>query len=211
MGSESRREREKEEMKELILGAAGDIVAEDGFDKLSIRKIAARIEYSPAIIYHYFGDKEEIIQQLLKSGYQKVMTAVATAVRGEGEALERLKSSMEQYILTALEMKEAFIAVHMNSSSWIQAHTSSLQKGAAGSNAALGVLYQCVREVNLGAGIAIEEEDAETLERTTQLIVVSAIGFVLKLIVEKDTDPDQKRKLIEYYCNDMVPRMAIIK
>ena len=58
MTIEKRRKREIEEMRELILKAASEIMSSDGFDKLSIRKIARKIEYSPSIIYHYFDNKE---------------------------------------------------------------------------------------------------------------------------------------------------------
>lgn len=41
----------------------------EGIENISIRKIADRIEYSPAIIYHYFQDKDDIINHLMKTGY----------------------------------------------------------------------------------------------------------------------------------------------
>lgn len=77
MVKENRREREIEEMKELILSSASAIVASEGFEKLSIRKIAKSIEYSPAIIYHYFKDKEEIINILMQRGYKVTVTSKA--------------------------------------------------------------------------------------------------------------------------------------
>ena len=56
------RERRHERTKEAILSAALDIIAESGPDDLSIREIARRIDYSPAGLYEYFGNKDEIIQ-----------------------------------------------------------------------------------------------------------------------------------------------------
>jgi AcrR family transcriptional regulator len=72
MTIEERREREKEEMRELILSAADEIVASEGFDKLSVRKIANKIEDSASIIYHYFTDKDEILHNLMQRGYKKM-------------------------------------------------------------------------------------------------------------------------------------------
>ncbi|MDO8366560.1 MAG: TetR/AcrR family transcriptional regulator [Saprospiraceae bacterium] len=60
MGIASRKEREKAEMRRLILGAAHDIFKENGYDGLNIRSIAERIEYSPATIYLYYKDKNEL-------------------------------------------------------------------------------------------------------------------------------------------------------
>ena len=60
MGISQRKEREKEEMRRLILDAANRIFREKGFDGVSIRNIAEAIEYSPATIYLYYKDKNEI-------------------------------------------------------------------------------------------------------------------------------------------------------
>ena len=51
MGIEDRREFEKFEMKNKIKDAAIALIEHEGYEKLSIRKIAAKIEYSPTTIY----------------------------------------------------------------------------------------------------------------------------------------------------------------
>lgn len=61
MGIASRKEREKEEMRRLILDAALRLFREKGYDGVSIRNIAEAIEYSPATIYLYYKDKSEIL------------------------------------------------------------------------------------------------------------------------------------------------------
>lgn len=70
MGTTERKEREKLELKDQILFAAKQIMAAEGQEKLSIRKIAALIEYSPGTIYLYFKDKDEIIFELTQMGFQ---------------------------------------------------------------------------------------------------------------------------------------------
>ena len=61
MGISERREREKQELREKILEKAKEILIKEGQDNLSIRNIATAIEYSPATIYLYFQDKDEIV------------------------------------------------------------------------------------------------------------------------------------------------------
>lgn len=56
------RERRHKRTKEAILEAALDIIAESGPANLSIRELARRIDYSPAGLYEYFGNKDEIVQ-----------------------------------------------------------------------------------------------------------------------------------------------------
>ncbi len=64
MSIASRKNREKAEMRALILSAAHDIFKDKGYDGLNIRSIAERIEYSPATIYLYYKDKNEIFYAL---------------------------------------------------------------------------------------------------------------------------------------------------
>lgn len=60
MSITERKEREKKEMRQAILDAALDLFQAKGYDAVSIRNIAEAIEYSPATIYLYFKDKNEI-------------------------------------------------------------------------------------------------------------------------------------------------------
>ncbi|MCS7036324.1 MAG: TetR/AcrR family transcriptional regulator [Saprospiraceae bacterium] len=64
MSIADRKEREKEEMRRNILSAALGLFREKGYDGVSIRNIADAIEYSPATIYLYFRDKNEIFAAL---------------------------------------------------------------------------------------------------------------------------------------------------
>lgn len=81
MGIKERRNEEKEEMKKKIRNAAIDIIEKEGYEKLSIRKIAAKIEYSPTTIYLYYQDKAEIITDMCNELYRKVMVSVISATK----------------------------------------------------------------------------------------------------------------------------------
>ncbi|MFX8778120.1 helix-turn-helix domain-containing protein, partial [Acinetobacter baumannii] len=61
MGINERKEKQKLELKRLILDASMKLFVEEGFENVSIRKIADLIEYSPTTIYLYFKDKNEIL------------------------------------------------------------------------------------------------------------------------------------------------------
>ena len=60
------REKRHGKTRELILKTARNIVIEKGFDKLSLREVARRVDYSPAGIYEYFKNKEELMLALGK-------------------------------------------------------------------------------------------------------------------------------------------------
>ncbi|WP_312429818.1 TetR/AcrR family transcriptional regulator [Lacrimispora sp.] len=83
MGIRERRDVEKEEMKKKIMDAAMEVIGQEGYEKLSIRKIAAKIEYSPTTIYLYYKDKAEIITDMSDVLYRKVMGEAVAVINEE--------------------------------------------------------------------------------------------------------------------------------
>ena len=70
MGIAERKQRQKEEVKTSILRAAWEVVEKEGWQALSIRKIADAIEYSAPVIYDHFANKEAILNEFTKRGFQ---------------------------------------------------------------------------------------------------------------------------------------------
>ena len=68
MGIKERQERDREAVRRSILDAARELFVSEGFHNVSIRKIAERIEYSPAAIYGYFPSKDDIFFDLAEEG-----------------------------------------------------------------------------------------------------------------------------------------------
>lgn len=70
MGIKERQERDREAVRRGILDAARELFVAEGFQNVSIRKIAERIEYSPAAIYGYFPSKDDIFFALAEEGFR---------------------------------------------------------------------------------------------------------------------------------------------
>src|SRR5512145_1474776 len=73
MGVKERQEREREAVSRAILDAARDLFVAEGYHNVSIRKIAERIEYSPAAIYGYFPSKDDIFFALAEEGFRMLL------------------------------------------------------------------------------------------------------------------------------------------
>lgn len=73
MGHVERKQREKENVKKNMLAAAVKIAVADGWHSVTIRKIAEAIEYTPPIVYEYFENKEDLICELVNSGFRTVI------------------------------------------------------------------------------------------------------------------------------------------
>ena len=70
MGIKERQIRDREAVRRAILDAARELFVVEGFQNVSIRKIAERIEYSPAAIYGYFASKDDIFFALAEEGFR---------------------------------------------------------------------------------------------------------------------------------------------
>src|SRR5271165_3268169 len=72
MGVKERREREKVETRDKILDAARELFIAEGYDGVSMRKIADKIEYSPTAIYVHFADKDELFLEICHEDFRRL-------------------------------------------------------------------------------------------------------------------------------------------
>jgi AcrR family transcriptional regulator len=107
MGTVERRDREKRKMRDQILKAAMKLFLKEGFEKVTIRRIAEDIEYSPATIYLYFKDKNEILYALHEQGFEELYKR-QEAVLSIRDPLARLKRHGQVYMTFALEKPEYY-------------------------------------------------------------------------------------------------------
>src|SRR5438477_227341 len=101
MGVKERHERDREAIRRAILDAARELFVSEGYQTVSIRKIAERIEYSPAAIYGYFPSKDDIFFALAEEGFRLLYGDRASYTALEGlPPLERIRvifSRLYQY------------------------------------------------------------------------------------------------------------------
>lgn len=88
MGTAERRERERHELKTRILDAARELFAEEGYDAVTMRRIADKIEYSPTAIYFHFRDKHALMQELCDEDF--------SALAGEFQKIARIADPVDR-------------------------------------------------------------------------------------------------------------------
>ena len=91
------RERRHARTKKSILSAAMEIIAESGPDNLSIREIARRIDYSPAGLYEYFGNKDEIIEAVCTRS-NEILYEMLTSVPADQPFVDFMVGLGEAYL-----------------------------------------------------------------------------------------------------------------
>lgn len=108
MGVLERRQREREERREQILDAARELFAHEGFDNVTVRRIADRIEYSPGTIYGYFQDKDELLWELCQGGFTSMSQSMVDALDPSTDPLHQLTAIGKAYMRFALDYPEDF-------------------------------------------------------------------------------------------------------
>lgn len=97
MGVKERRERQKEATREGILAAARQIARTEGWQAVTIRRIAESIEYSPPTIYEYFAGKDAILHEVQREGFDQLADAVRRAAEQASRPAERLEEIGRAY------------------------------------------------------------------------------------------------------------------
>jgi AcrR family transcriptional regulator len=107
MGIAERKEKQKLEIHKQILEASMKLFVEQGFASVSIRKIAELIEYSPTTVYLYFKDKDEILFDLHKIGFQ-LFDAMNTDLGSIENPLLRLHKMGENHLRFGMDNPEYY-------------------------------------------------------------------------------------------------------
>jgi AcrR family transcriptional regulator len=97
MGSKERQERDRLRVRQAILDAARDLFVTDGYRNVSMRKIAERIEYSPAAIYSYFPSKDDIFFALAEEGFRILADLGMASADAASDPLERLRHGLRAF------------------------------------------------------------------------------------------------------------------
>ena len=108
LGSERRREREKEQRRNAILRSARKEFFEKGFRAVTVDSIARRAELSKGAIYLYFKSKEEIYAQILLRDIDKFHDRVESLLDTARSAADNLRNFAEVYAAFFISDRELF-------------------------------------------------------------------------------------------------------
>jgi AcrR family transcriptional regulator len=108
MGIAERKLRQKGEVKASILDAAWQLVEKEGWQSLSIRKIAEAIEYSAPVIYDHFANKEAILLEFTKRGFQQLNDQLINAKEKFANPEQQIEAIAYAYWRFAFNHKEYY-------------------------------------------------------------------------------------------------------
>jgi len=97
-------EKRKEQKKESIIRAALDLFVQYGFKKVSINDIAVKANVSPVTIYNHYGNKDNLVYEVIKHQLRSMMEYYKKIIYGEGTFPEKIR----EIIFTKVEIASQF-------------------------------------------------------------------------------------------------------
>ena len=90
MGVAERKEREKEQRRRAIVGAAKKLIGRHGVEGMSMNQLAEAVELNKATLYLYFGDKDDLVDAIVCEGLVLLEKEFLKAEREELSGLEEV-------------------------------------------------------------------------------------------------------------------------
>jgi AcrR family transcriptional regulator len=112
LGTTERRERERQELKTRILDAARELFAEEGYDSVTMRRIAEKIEYSATAIYFHFRDKHALMQELCDEDFGALAQQFQGIAR-IADPVDRLRRIGQAYVGFAMSHRNHYRLMFM--------------------------------------------------------------------------------------------------
>ncbi|MCC7014274.1 MAG: TetR/AcrR family transcriptional regulator [Planctomycetes bacterium] len=177
MTSADRRARERQLVQDKILGAARELFAAHGFEAVTLRKIAAAIEYAPAAIYGHFADKEQLIRTLCVRDFDD-LAALVRPMAELADPIERISAVGRVYVRFAIEHPNQYRLMFMQPSR-VEPDAAALERKGDPHRDAYAFLRHAVCEaIELGR-VRPEVRDAELVTQTIWAAVHGVVSLEL--------------------------------
>jgi AcrR family transcriptional regulator len=191
MGTKQRREREKEALRQDILDAARELFVNEGYENVSMRRVAEKIEYSPTTIYLYFEDKASLLYAICEETFAKLAKRQEAIARDSVEPIEALRLVCRAYVDFGLKYPNHYKLTFINHPQHPGDDKRHLREGSMGMKA-----YGNLR-AGVEACIKAKKFRETNIEAVTQLIWAGGHGVTSLLISMPDFPWVKKNELID--------------
>jgi len=198
MSTQARREREIENMRFAILEAATKIILEEGYDNLTMRKIADAIEYTPTTIYNYYKNKAQIVEDIVFKLYTDTVSNIKKTLESNNDVPidKRLWLGAREFINTMVSNPEMGKAVFISGT---EATTGPKGSGDPEmENDGILLLRGLIKEGQ-------EQSIVRQLDDNAAEIIISALlGFSIYAILSKSYLHENWNGMVDLYAEILI-------
>ncbi len=202
--AQRRRDRERAAARESILSAARDLARREGWDAVTMRRLANEIEYSANFTYRYFTGRDDILLALVRAGFTRLRDTMATAgheatskpaTRSEtgpsGPAAAAVRQAAHAYLDFALTEPELYQLMYSLGGVRVLATDTWIEGQAIG---------EIITDLLTDAG------DAQAPQHVLQLWATAHGLIALQVVGRVDVDPAALHTLLEDALTDCLTR-----
>jgi AcrR family transcriptional regulator len=190
MGTKERRERAKDATRHKILDAARELFVHEGYEAVSMRRIAEAIEYSPTAIYVHFKDKADLMKELCHTDYE-AFTSQAQQFAQVANPIQRIRLLARSYIQFAIEHPNHFRLMFMTKPTpeMVEMDEEEMRERGRGdpSRDGYAFLMQCVREA-IAQGW-VREDLQHDPELVAQILWTGGHGVASLTVTRAENEP----------------------
>jgi AcrR family transcriptional regulator len=184
MGVKERREREKSETRDKILDAARELFVTEGYEGVSMRRVADKIEYSPTAIYVHFADKNELFHELCRQDFAHLQEVMKSADM-PSDPVKRLRQIGRNYVEFGARFPHHYLFMFMTPHPKHEPDEEDREIMGNPEVDAYALLKWAVQDA-INAGCFLEQvQDAELVSQT----LWAAMHGVISLQIAKCHDP----------------------
>jgi AcrR family transcriptional regulator len=206
MSLQDRRDREKEELKNKIIQVAEETLVQEGFEKLSLRKIAKAIEYSPTTIYLYFKDKADLVNHIVERGLQDFMQRMAALPEAvTSDPIVHLKEGMKTYVRFGLENPAMYQVIFASNLRESNEHGRFMTAGISNEQG-FAMLAQGIK--NCVAQGSLPDLDVDL---TVRAFWAAQHGLVMSLIAQGELSVAERDAIIDHLLDTIIKGIQINK
>jgi AcrR family transcriptional regulator len=174
LSSRARRAQQRQNLRQAILDAAGELILERGYEGFSLRQVAERIGYSATTIYLHFENKDALVAAVIDEGFGRFLHALQAV--DTPDPLGRIADLGRAYVQFGLENRVYYQLMFMQRADLLNLRSRERQAERA---ATFEVLLDAVRSA-LEAG-ALRPGDPLTYSRALWAAVHGVVALAVKL------------------------------
>jgi len=185
--SRERRDAEKAALRRQIMDAAAELFSTEGYENVSMRKIAQRIGYTPMAIYLYFKDKNDLLDCICEEAFAQLYRSLERLKATANTPIEGLQGAIKGFIDFAVKHPHHYRATFLAPG---RAQGSMPRRDAIRLRAR-DLLREIVANF-MGVGVSDEQVDI-----AAQIVIVAGNGFCALSVCNPDFPWSPRARVID--------------
>ena len=186
-----RRERERQALSERIMDAAREMFVRDGYEAVTLNRIAEAVEYTPGAIYQYFRDKRALVMAIIAADYVSLRDEITRESSGVSDPVERLRRMGVVYAAWGAAHPNHYRLLTVPPPAWAESGRELREhENPPLEEDALYLLGQCVAEACAAGRVREEYLDKPGL------VAMTLWAGIHGVVLQEISLPDDARELV---------------